>query len=160
MGVRLDCIRQVGRPFHLVLLIWNHSVSENKQIYVKIIRWESAKPQKIVTRTAMVLSRCCAMSDIAVEQKLGVFGSHVATGRLSTYHNIAAYRDEITSKQLFSTTLNAELSCCPSNQSIRCSWCPLIPSTPDTRVRPVTGIFHFLSIFRFGYQSIEEKSTW
>jgi hypothetical protein len=155
MCVRLDCIWQVGRLFHLVLLIWNHSVGENKRIYVKSIQWECVKPQKRVAHTAIVLLRCYAMSEIALQQKLGVFDSHVVTGRLST-----VYSNKIMSKQLFSTTLNAELSCCPSNQSIRCSWCPLIPSTPDTRVRPVTGIFHFLSIFRFGYQSIEEKSTW
>jgi hypothetical protein len=44
------------------------------------------------------------MSEIAVQQKSAVFGSHVATGRLSTYHDISVYRVEITSKQLFSGT--------------------------------------------------------
>jgi hypothetical protein len=48
------------------------------------------------------------MSEIAVQQKLRVFGSHVATGMLSTYHDIAVYRNEITSKQLFSATLMTE----------------------------------------------------
>jgi hypothetical protein len=43
----------------------------------------------------MVLSRCYAMSEIAVQQKSAVFGSHVATGWLSTYHDISAYRRKI-----------------------------------------------------------------
>jgi hypothetical protein len=45
------------------------------------------------------------MSEIAVQEKSGVFGSHVATGRLSMYHDIVVYRDKIMSKQLFSATL-------------------------------------------------------
>jgi hypothetical protein len=45
------------------------------------------------------------MSESAFQQKSVVFGSHVATGRFLTYRDIAFYRDEITSKQLFRASL-------------------------------------------------------
>jgi hypothetical protein len=45
------------------------------------------------------------MSVIAVQQKLGLEGSLIATGRTSTYRDIAIYRDEMPSKQYFMETL-------------------------------------------------------